>query len=85
MVPADHPDGTRPLVTVARREDVVVGVGWGWTAGPVAELVGVQVAAGADGTDGHVRARLALGRRRPGRVAEPRPDPGPVRGSGVRG
>lgn len=43
---ADRPDvlegpgGVRPLVMTARREGSVVGVAHGWTAGPVAELVG---------------------------------------------
>lgn len=52
----ERPAGTRSLVTVARREETVVGVAWGWTAGPTAELVGMRSGDPGDGTDGHLRA-----------------------------
>ncbi len=52
----DRPAGTRPLVTVARQEGAVAGVAWGWTAGPVAELVASWVTEADDGTDGHLRS-----------------------------
>ncbi len=54
--PATAPEGTRPLVVVARRDDVVVGLAEGWTAGPVAELLAVHSAHPTDGTDEHLRA-----------------------------
>ena len=50
------PAGTRPLVTVARREEAVAGVAWGWTAGPVAECVAWCVGVGDDDTAGHLQA-----------------------------
>ncbi|MGZ4683577.1 MAG: 2'-5' RNA ligase family protein [Acidimicrobiales bacterium] len=53
---ADVPDGARALVVVARREEAVVGLSEGWTAGPVAELTVVHVTDPADGTDDHLRA-----------------------------
>ena len=54
--PASAPDGTRGLVVVARRDQHVVGLAEGWTAGPVAELVDVHTVDPEDGTDGHLRA-----------------------------
>jgi len=50
------PVGSRPLVTVARREGAVVGVGQGWTAGPAADLVELTVGDPNDGTNDHLAA-----------------------------
>lgn len=54
--PATAPEATCPLVVVARRDQAVVGLAEGWTAGPVAELVAVHAVDPADGTDEHLRA-----------------------------
>ena len=54
--PTPAPDGTRPLVVVARRDHAVVGLAEGWTAGPAAELVDVHALDPEHGTDGHLRA-----------------------------